>query len=191
MPQDPPDNGLDPNEQPTQPLPEVAPETVAADPAAGSGADAPTVAFEPIAATADDPIAPYVPIADPDAALGGPPPPPPAAADRRSPIPWLIAAAVLIMAAAIALALWQPWAGGDEAPTTPAPTMTETPTIPPIETPTEEPTSAPKPTQAPAPAPPPAPTQAPEPDPAPTEVTPEPTPSPSTSTPAPESPTTP
>lgn len=176
MPQDPSDNGVHPDGQPTKPLPEVPSET-----AAGTGADAPTVAFEPVGATADDPIAPYVPIADPGPAGGGagggatPPPP-----NRRSPVPWLIGAAVLIMAAAIVLALWQPWAGTQPEPSTsPTPTQTATPTIPPIE-PTEEPTSEPTPTEEPVPEP----TQEPEPDEQPTEMPP---PAPGDTTPPEES----
>jgi hypothetical protein len=182
-------DGLNPDEQPTQPLPEAQPEQQAADAGTAPGADAPTVAFqqgadagaapaadaptvafEPVPA-ATEPIAPYVPIADysstepPLGDGGGAAPPPPVKPDSKSPVPWLIAAAVLIMGAAIALALWQPWAGGNQAPVTPGPSVSVSPTVPPVETPTEEPGGEPSPTEEPEPEP----TEEPEP-----ELTPEP-----------------
>jgi hypothetical protein len=202
MPQDPPEHGLDPDEQPTQPLPQAEPSqqaapapdvaangstdapTVAFTPAVDGSADAPTMAFEPIT-DPTEPIAPYVPIADLSADDVGGGPVGAAAApledtrDRKSPVPWLIGAAIAVMAAAVALGIWQPWADGGAAPVVPpAPSVSVTPTLPPIEGPTEEPTSEPSPTvtqePAPAPAPAPQPTQEPEPDPAPTEITPAP-----------------
>lgn len=166
-------DAVNPDEQPTQPLPEAQPEQQAADAGTAPGADAPTVPFEPVPA-ATEPIAPYVPIADysstepPLGDGGGATPPPPAKPDSKSPVPWLIGAAVLIMGAAIALALWQPWNDVGPGPTTtPDPSVSVSPTIPPVETPTEEPTSEPSPTEEPAPEPEPEPTVEPEPEPTP------------------------
>lgn len=175
MPQDPPTDGVDPDEQPTQPLPEQQPDG-AAGAGAEPGADAPTVAYEPVPASTE-PIAPYVPIADASANdLGGgaPPPPPPSG---KSPVPWILGAAVFVLVVAIALALWRPWANAGFEPTpVPSPSESSTPSTPPTESPTEEPSS--EPTQPEEPEPEPTQEPAPEPTLTPTETAPPDTPIP-------------